>query len=152
MKTKMISRARYSAAFRFQLSTTVMTATIAMALWFGAGMFVPSAHAATGDADDQAMVDCMLPGRIQRLNNNVTIMGARHPIRTTPADCHVRGGEYHAVDRSAEIARAAEADRIAEADRMAKASRIAKPHRATRAHRIAKPHRTAKTIQSMPTK
>ena len=144
--------AHYSAAFRFRFSTTLMTATIAMALWFGAGMLAPAVHAATGDADDQAMVDCMLPGRIQHLNNNVTIMGARHPIRTTRDDCHVRGGEFHAADRTAETERAAQSDRIAEANRLAEANRVAKPHRVARAHRTAKPHRTAKTVKSTPTK
>jgi hypothetical protein len=111
-------------------------AMIAMALWFGAGIYAPGAHAAASDTDDQATVDCMLPGQIQRLNNNVMIMGARHPIRTTRADCHVRGGEYHDADRTADIAHVADAD-----------STVAMHHTA-KAHR--KTHHTAKTVKPTP--
>jgi hypothetical protein len=85
--------------FGFRFATAV---AIAITLWFGAGIYAPTAHAAASDGD-QAMVDCMLPGQIQRLSNNVTIMGARHPIRTSRADCHVRGGEYYDADHIAKV-------------------------------------------------
>jgi hypothetical protein len=112
----------------FRLATA---ATIALALGFGAAMVTPLASAAPGDADDQAMVDCMLPGQIQRLNNNVMIMGARHPIRTTRADCHVRGGEFHDADRAADAA--------VDADHPATVHHVAKTHRKAR--------HTAKTVK-----
>ena len=145
--------ANYLAAFRFRFSTAGMISTIAVVLCVGTGMFAPAARAATGDTDDQAMVDCMLPGRIMRLNNNAMIMGARHPIRTTREDCHVRGGEFHDADRNVDAERAAEAARISEADRVAEANRIAWANRAARAHHIAKTHRTPrKTVKSTSTK
>ena len=122
-------RAGYPASVRVGFSTVLIAATIAMALGFGMAMYAPSAHAATpGDTDDQSMVDCMLPGQIQRLNNNVMIMGARHPIRTTRADCHVRGGEYH------------DADRTADADHPATVHHPAKAHR--KVHHTVKPTST----------
>lgn len=102
--------ARASSGAFFRTNTTIRIVTIAIALWVGAAACdLPTAHAATTrmdaqersmrKADGQGMVDCMLPGQIRRLDNQATIMGARHPIRTTRADCHARGGEYRTSDR-----------------------------------------------------
>ncbi len=151
----MNTRTGYSTSFRFSI------AMIALALWFAAGTFAPVVRAATapvGDAEDQGLVDCMLPGQIKRLNNQTMIMGARHPIRTTRADCHVRGGEFHEPDRVADADRTADAERIAEADRAAaaehatKAHRTPKYHHKARTHRKAKPHHPSTTAESAPTK
>lgn len=123
-----------------------MTATIAMTLWFGSGVFAPTAHAAgMGDADDKAMVDCMLPGELRRLSNNVTIMGARHPVRTTRADCHVRGGEYHEVDGTSVLGGAVSAD-------VPPPSAARPGHRTARIHHRTKTHHMAKTVTSTSTK
>lgn len=127
--------------------TRLWIATIAMALWVGSGLFPTSVQAATTPADDQSMVDCMLPGRIQHLNNNLTIMGARHPIRTTREDCHVRGGEFHATERPAD-AGVAMSDHT-EAD-TAKIDRPVKTHHPVRHHHKSK--RTAATAKSTSTK
>ena len=131
--------------------TRLWIATIAMALCAGLSLVAWPAQAATTSADDQSMVDCMLPGRIQRLNNNLTIMGARHPIRTTREDCHVRGGEFHATERTADAGGMAVGDRTAEAD-MPKTDRPVKTYRTVRHHHKAKGHRTVTTAKSMPTK
>jgi hypothetical protein len=48
----------------------------------------------------------MLPGQIKRLDNKTMIMGARHPIRTTRADCRMRGGEYRPLERKPKPLRA----------------------------------------------
>ena len=151
----MNTRTGYWTSFRFGI------AMLALALWFAVGAFAPVVRAATteaGDAEDQGLVDCMLPGQIKRLNNQTMIMGARRPIRTTRADCHVRGGEFHEPDRVAEADRTADAERIAEADRAAAAEHAAKAHRTARyhhkakTHRKARPHPTSTTAESAPTK
>lgn len=45
------------------------------------------------------VVDCLLPGQVRRLGNR-TYITPRRPIRTTAADCRIRGGEYTAYDRA----------------------------------------------------
>ena len=53
-----------------------------------------AAAAPARDADSLLIVDCLLPGRIQRLGNAVTYAAARRAIKTTASECRVRGGEY----------------------------------------------------------
>lgn len=45
------------------------------------------------------VVDCLLPGQVRRVGNR-TYLTPRRPIKTTAADCKVRGGEYTAYDRA----------------------------------------------------
>lgn len=45
------------------------------------------------------IVNCMLPGQIRKLGNMV-YKTPRRPVRTTAADCEIRGGEYVAYDRA----------------------------------------------------
>jgi len=45
------------------------------------------------------VVDCLLPGQLRKLGRT-TYMTARRPIKTTAADCNIRGGEYTAYDRA----------------------------------------------------
>lgn len=52
------------------------------------------------DADKLFVVDCLLPGQVRKLGSQMTYLSARRPIRTTAADCEVRGGEYVAYDRA----------------------------------------------------
>jgi len=49
--------------------------------------------------DDLYIVDCLLPGQLRALGNT-TYMTPRRPVRTTVADCRIRGGEYTAYDRA----------------------------------------------------
>jgi len=46
------------------------------------------------------VVDCLLPGQIRKLGNQMTYLTARRPIKTTAGECEIRGGEYVAYDRS----------------------------------------------------
>lgn len=48
---------------------------------------------------DLEVVDCLLPGVVRSIGN-ATYVTQRRPTRTTAADCHIRGGEYTAYDRS----------------------------------------------------
>jgi hypothetical protein len=52
------------------------------------------------DVNKLNVVDCLLPGQIRKLGSQVTYLSARRPVRTTEADCEVRGGEYVAYDRA----------------------------------------------------
>lgn len=55
---------------------------------------------AVEDVNKLFVVDCLLPGQVRKLGSQMTYMSARRPIRTTAADCEVRGGEYVAYDRA----------------------------------------------------
>lgn len=52
------------------------------------------------NAEDMLIVDCLLPGQIRSLGRQATFMSARRPIRTSQADCQIRGGEYVSHDRA----------------------------------------------------
>lgn len=65
-----------------------------------AGFVQPDARAVTRNAEDMLIVDCLLPGQIRKLGMQATFMSARRPIRTSQADCEIRGGEYVAYDRA----------------------------------------------------
>jgi len=52
------------------------------------------------NAEDLLIVDCLLPGQIRSLGRQATFMSARRPIRTTQADCQIRGGEFVSYDRA----------------------------------------------------
>lgn len=52
------------------------------------------------DVNKLAVVDCLLPGQVRKLGSTMTYLSQRRPVRTTEADCEVRGGEYVAYDRA----------------------------------------------------
>ena len=58
------------------------------------------AKASSRNPEDLLIVDCLLPGQIRKLGRQATFMSARRPIRTTQADCEIRGGEYVSYDRA----------------------------------------------------
>src|SRR5262249_47606757 len=58
----------------------------------------PSAGSA-GRVDDLSVVDCLLPGRVQKLGQRLTYLTPRQAVKTTAQDCEIRGGEYTAYDR-----------------------------------------------------
>jgi hypothetical protein len=76
----------------------------ALLLVAGAGIWAPqkAAHATvqTRNPEDLLVVDCLLPGQMRKLGRSSTFMGARRPVRTTQADCEIRGGEYVSYDRA----------------------------------------------------
>jgi len=53
----------------------------------------PLSNAHTDEAEEYAVVNCVLPGQIRRLGN-MTYMGRRKPLKTTVGECRSRGGEY----------------------------------------------------------
>lgn len=48
---------------------------------------------------DLEVVECLLPGQVRQLGRS-TFLSPRRPVRTTTADCRIRGGEYVAYDRA----------------------------------------------------
>lgn len=65
-----------------------------------AGWPAQPVQAAVRNAEDLMVVDCLLPGQIRKLGRQATFLSARRPVRTTQADCEIRGGEYVAHDRA----------------------------------------------------
>ena len=55
--------------------------------------------AAANRVADLQIVDCLLPGQVRQLGQ-ARYLSARRPIKTTAADCRIRGGEYTAYDRA----------------------------------------------------
>ncbi|MEO8136657.1 MAG: caspase family protein [Betaproteobacteria bacterium] len=51
-------------------------------------------------ADQNTVVDCLLPGAVRRLGAGVTYLAARKPVLLKVAECEVRGGEYVLYDRA----------------------------------------------------
>ncbi|MGI9286757.1 MAG: caspase family protein [Pseudomonadales bacterium] len=54
----------------------------------------------TTSANDFLIVDCLLPGQVKKLGSKFTFLSPRRPIKTSGADCAIRGGEYVAYDRA----------------------------------------------------
>lgn len=49
--------------------------------------------------DELYIVDCLLPGQVRRLGS-MQYLSPRRAVRTTTADCRIRGGEYVEYDRA----------------------------------------------------
>ena len=84
---------------RFSLSVALATAaSIACA---GSTPSSAPSKATEGQTSiaDLYVVDCLLPGQVRQLGTR-TYLTPRRPIKTTAADCRIRGGEYVAYDRA----------------------------------------------------
>ena len=66
---------------------------LALALACGVALPMPTPLQAKS-ADDLLIVDCLLPGRVQRLGNAATYVTARRAVKIDAGTCRVRGGEY----------------------------------------------------------
>ncbi len=64
------------------------------------GLAVEPIRASVRNPEDLLIVDCLLPGQVRKLGKVSTFMTARRPIRTTQADCEIRGGEFTSFDRA----------------------------------------------------
>ncbi len=82
---------------------TLLSVAVAAAV-AAAGVLHPfdagAARSKVRNAEDMLIVDCLLPGQVRKLGAQASFMSARRPIRTTQADCEIRGGEYVAFDRA----------------------------------------------------
>lgn len=75
-------------------------AAVAVATVFAGWPAATSVAATMRNAQDLLIVDCLLPGQMRKLGRQTTFLSARRPIRTTQADCEIRGGEYVSYDRA----------------------------------------------------
>jgi hypothetical protein len=82
--------------------TRVVVFAASFAVVAGAGLLPHpiQAKAASRNPEDLLIVDCLLPGQIRKMGKQAVFQGARRPIRTTQADCEIRGGEYVSYDRA----------------------------------------------------
>lgn len=85
---------------RCPLITRLCVLLLSFGVALVAGLPVREAGAAVRNAEDLLIVDCLLPGQLRKLGRQATYITARRPIRTTQADCEIRGGEYVAYDRA----------------------------------------------------
>jgi hypothetical protein len=65
-----------------------------------AGWPMPAPAAKVRNPEDMLIVDCLLPGQVRKLGRVSSFMSARRPVRTTQADCEIRGGEFVSYDRA----------------------------------------------------
>lgn len=95
----MISRRNFIAAM--PRSRIAWTRSLALAaVVFFAGLPVQSPRAVIRNPEDLLIVDCLLPGQVRKLGGMSQFMTARRPVRTTQADCEIRGGEFVSYDRA----------------------------------------------------
>ncbi len=52
------------------------------------------------NAQDLLIVDCLLPSQVRQLGTDITYLAPRRAIRTSGAQCALRGGEYVAYNRA----------------------------------------------------
>lgn len=79
---------------KFRSGYHLSFASLALTAGLVYGTLPLSSKAQAQNADALLIVDCLLPGRTQRLGNSVTYLSARRAIKTSAADCRLRGGEY----------------------------------------------------------
>lgn len=87
-------------AFWRRCATSLATAGFVFVVGAAVPVQRASATLQTRNPEDLLIVDCMLPGQVRKLGASTTFMSARRPVRTTQADCEIRGGEFVASDRA----------------------------------------------------
>ena len=55
---------------------------------------------AVRNPSDLLIIDCLLPGQVRKLGGQMTYLAPQRPVKTSAADCEIRGGEYVAYDRA----------------------------------------------------
>ena len=90
-----------------RLPKLAMMFNLALGLWivFVAGCATQSVSPDTaampdGNPNRLLVVDCLLPGKIKKLGQGLTYLTPRRPVKSTAAQCEIRGGEYTAYDRA----------------------------------------------------
>jgi uncharacterized caspase-like protein len=83
-----------------QRSGTIVFLT-AVSLALGCASWAPLSGSGTAqEADELLVVDCLLPGKVRRVGQQMTYLTARRPVKTSATDCGIRGGEYTSYDRA----------------------------------------------------
>ena len=82
-----------SAGWHRWLRVTLLAAFLG---WGDLALAQPAATpngAGTPEGEGAERVACLLPANIDRFGRQLTIVGARQKVETSPADCQARGGE-----------------------------------------------------------
>ncbi|NRB40303.1 MAG: caspase family protein [Pseudomonadales bacterium] len=79
----------------------IVVKTLAVALLVGCSSG-PETHKkpSADNADSLFVVDCLLPAQVRKLGGQLSYQAARKAVKTSAADCEIRGGEYVAFDRA----------------------------------------------------
>jgi septal ring factor EnvC (AmiA/AmiB activator) len=86
---------------RHRTPVTLLPALLGICLGVSAGVAAQGTMPVSMRPGDELMVvDCLLPGQVRQLGRMKSFLSARRPIKTTAADCEIRGGEYVAYDRA----------------------------------------------------
>lgn len=95
-------RVRYNRAV--VANFTMLGAALAVLLSACAGSgdqhVAAAAQPGPADADKLLIVDCLLPPQVRQLGTSASYLAARQPVKTSAADCEIRGGEYVSYDRA----------------------------------------------------
>lgn len=83
-----------------KMPVTAVVASITSAILLSSCAHVDQTVAVPDDADKLLIVDCLLPPQVRKLGSSFAYAAARRPIKTSAADCEIRGGEYVAYDRA----------------------------------------------------
>jgi len=76
-------------------------AAVALGAWAAPGISADApVSAVSQDPSRLQIVDCLLPGQVRKLGGQMTYMSPRRALKTSAADCEIRGGEYVAYDRA----------------------------------------------------
>jgi hypothetical protein len=101
----MTGLSRHSVCYTKRIPGLKTFSAMALSCVFAAGCAAPGSDI-SGDPSNPAarvaslqIVDCLLPGMVRKLGNT-QYLTPRRPVRTTAADCSIRGGEYTAYDRA----------------------------------------------------
>lgn len=78
----------------------LLRAAALAAVVFLSALPAEQSRASVRNPEDLLIVDCLLPGQVRKLGGMSQFMTARRPVRTTQADCEIRGGEYVSYDRA----------------------------------------------------
>lgn len=81
---------------------TTIAVIISISLAAAAANAMPPASTteAAEQIDKLLIVDCLLPGQLRKLGAGAMYLSPRQPVKTSAADCEIRGGEYVAYDRA----------------------------------------------------
>lgn len=82
------------------LVACIFTLSVAGCAGTGSSGFSDEAEITPENVNKLQIVDCLLPGQIRQMGQSFTYVTARRPVRTTAANCELRGGEYVAFDRA----------------------------------------------------
>jgi len=87
-------------AFPYRRLRCALAGTVFLFAFAAEGALAQGTAPASPTADDLAIVDCRLPGRVRKLGTSMVYQMAGSLIRTSARDCSIRGGEYTILDRS----------------------------------------------------